>query len=237
MKLILWVISLVFCLSLSAQNAKERIQNTKQISQGKKDLKRDISELKNMSFRLAKIDSISSSQGISKDSLLTLFSKDFQREIEQSKVKVKWAKREIRQSQAELNSDRRENQRNRNDAKHSKYDRNDDRNDIARDNYNKADDRMDKIDDRIDLKGREELLKNQEMLLVKFNAIPFSQNTEKIALIKGLLKTMNKDIEFTKKELVEDVKEAGEDKRERRDDRQERNENNNQNQYKRRGRR
>ncbi len=229
MKLSIKIIILVF-FSHSftyAQNAKEAIQNTKQIITGKKMLERDIKELQAFKIKLQLFNDAFEIKDIEKvASLKSSILLDMIREVEQSGEKAKMARREIAQSSAELRSDRRENRRNKEDSKKSRYDRRDDQKDEARDRANTRDDRRDKRDDKRDFQQQIDRAEQQATILKALKTFNFSfdESLANKKLITDFLATLQQDIEATKRELAEDKREQREDRRERRDDQNERSE-------------
>lgn len=224
------LIALVLSTSLQAQNAKEAIQNTKQIQEGKKNLERDIKELNAFNEKLKLFStSFDNKDELSVNELKAEIVSDMVREVKQSEVKAKKARQEIAQSSAEIRSDRREIRQNKEDSKRGRYDRKDDKRDMARDQANKRDDKRDRRDDVRDFEQQIERAKLQATILKKLKAYNFSFSDSETALLNKKLildfvATLNQDIEATKRELAEDQRERREDSRERRDDRTERNE-------------
>lgn len=222
----------LFSMSVYAQNAKEAIQNTQQIVEGKKMLERDVKELKQFKAKIglfnAAFDAKNSEEANTlKKSIIT----DMIREVEQSGVKAKKARKEIAQSSAEVRSDRRENRRNREDSKHGRYDRRDDQRDMARDRANTRDDMRDRRDDIRDFElqiqraeTQAEILKKLKVYNFSFKDTDFETSLVNKKLISDFVDSMHQDIEATKRELAEDNRERREDRRERVDDRNERNE-------------
>ncbi|GAA4268335.1 hypothetical protein [Hyunsoonleella aestuarii] len=239
MKKLVKLIVLLFFASIvsNAQNAKEAIQNTKQIIEGKKMLDRDIKELEtfNTKFKILK-SAVNGDDQDEVDRLKEDLIKDMAREVEQSGVKAKMAHKEIAQSSAEIRSDRREIRRDKEDSKRGRYDRRDDEKDLARDRANKRDDQRDRRDDIRDFQQQIDRAKKQAELLKLLREQSFSlkyQTKEAFAERKKFVKTtflsfrdtMKADIAATKRELAEDNRERREDRRERVDDRNERDEN------------
>lgn len=234
MKHFIKILILVFCTHTiaQAQNAKEAIQNTKQIITGKKMLERDIKELHAFKSKV-QLFTISFEAKDTKEvaSLTSSILLDMTREVEQSCKKAKMARKEIAQSSAEVRSDRRENRRNREDSERTRYDNHDDQKDEARDRANTRDDRRDKRDDKRDFQQQIHRAEQQTRILKTLKTFNFSfdeSNFDKALankkLIADFLTILQQDIEATKRELAEDKREQREDRRERRDDQNERNE-------------
>ena len=232
----LFVIALMIGSFVNAQNAREAINNTKQIIEGQKMLERDEAELKTFRAKLGQLKSAVNSDDQAeirrlKADLVT----DMAREVEQSGVKAKKARIEIAQSSAEIRTDNREIRRDRNDSNNGRFDRRDDEKDLARDKANRRDDRRDRRDDIRDMQQIINNAEKQVQLLQTIRDYDFTIDTpsrEAFVARKRLVKssfmdfidTMKADIASTKRELAEDNRERREDRRERRDDRQERNE-------------
>ncbi|WP_299525647.1 hypothetical protein [Winogradskyella sp.] len=229
LKLVL--VLLGFGLTSNAQNAKEAVQNTKQIVEGKKMLERDIKELGVFKAQLELLNrSFETKNSDEVNQLKANIVADMVREVEQSGEKAKKARREIAQSSAEVRSDRREIRRNREDSERGRYDRDDDRRDMARDRVNKRDDKRDRRDDVRDFEQQIARADRQAEILKTLKSYNFTFDNSEDALAKKQLVldfagSMQQDIEATKRELAEDNRERNEDRRERRDDRNERNEN------------
>lgn len=229
---------LTICLSITAnaQNAKETIQNTKQIQEGKKNLERDINELKDFNLKLQDLKKAVAKKNQSEvDRISKELLADMAREVKQSGIKAKKAQQEIAQSSAEIRSDRRENRDNKDDSKRGRYDRKDDKKDKARDQANLRDDKRDRRDDINDFQQQIDRAKNQATILntlKEYNYIVEDIERDAYAIKKKEIKTsfkdfvnlLKQDIDATKKELAEDIREQREDSRERQDDRNERNE-------------
>lgn len=219
-------------ITLQAQNAKEAIQNTKQIVEGKKMLERDIKELEKFKAKIVLFNTAFDAKNSEEaNTLKKSIVSDMLREVEQSGVKAKQARREIAQSSAEVRSDRRENRDNREDSKRGRFDRRDDKRDAARDRANTRDDMRDRRDDVRDFEMQIQRAETQANILKKLKTFNFSFNESDYEtslvnkkLISDFIVTMKQDIEATKRELAEDNRERKEDRRERVDDRNERNE-------------
>ncbi|MDY8135915.1 hypothetical protein [Aquimarina sp. 2201CG5-10] len=223
---------LLMSITITGQNTKEAIQNTAQIVQGKKNLERDIKELKAIQIKMVSFNKAfdikdeTKTNDIKRDII-----SDIIREVKQSEEKAKQARREIAQSSAEIRSDRAEIRRNRDDSDRGRYDRQDDQRDMARDQINKNDDKRDRRDDIGDLKLQITVLERQAHILETLKTFNFSFNSNQLEksvvnkkLLKEFIDTLQQDIEITKRELAEDNRERKEDRRERRDDRTERQE-------------
>jgi hypothetical protein len=212
------------------------IQNTKQIIEGKKNLERDIKELKEFDLKLRNLKkAVSKKDQTEVDRISSELINDMTREVTQSEVKAKKAKREISQSSAEVRSDRRENEDNKKDSRRSGYDRRDDQRDKARDKANTRDDMRDRRDDIADFKRQIVVTEKQANLLLTLKTFDFTieeigsdayrtKKQEIKSKFKNFIALLKEDIEITKRELAEDIRESKEDVRERRDDREERNE-------------
>ncbi len=217
---------------LQAQNAKEAMQNTKQIVEGKEALQRDMKELEAFKRKLTTFNSAFNGKNVKDVNTIKMqIVADMAREVQQSNIKAKNARRELSQSSAEVRSDRREIRRNKNDSDRGRYDRKDDDRDMARDRANSRDDRRDRRDDVRDLEQQIERAKRQEIIFNKVNQYSFGFGKSEMSmaetnkkLILEFVSLLNEDVEATKRELAEDNRERREDRRERRDDRQERNE-------------
>ncbi len=218
--------------NLIAQNAKEAIQNTKQITEGKKNLERDINELKSFKTKLLAFDrSLESKNEFQINDLKRSLLIDMKKEVEQSKVNAVKARREIAQSSSEVRSDRRENNRNRNDSKRGRFDKQDDKKDARRDRANTRDDKRDRRDDIRDFQNQIDRSERLTKILAiitnynfSFNSNQLNKNETNRNLLNEFISIMKEDIEATKIELNEDIRESREDRRERNDDRNERNE-------------
>lgn len=228
MKLLLLIMS--FGVIANAQNAKEGIQNTKQILEGKKMLERDMKELQamNVKYDLFKAAFDAKDSGKANEIKLSLMN-DMIREAKQSEEKAKMARKEVAQSSSEIRSDRREIQQNKDDSKRGRYDHHDDKQDMARDQANKRDDKRDRRDDINDFNLQIARAESQATILKSIKSYNFNFDNVDTSLVnKKLLDdfftTMKQDIEATKIEIGEDTRESREDGRERRDDRNERNE-------------
>lgn len=236
MKASKYIYLLIFCIlittAISAQNLKEGIQNTTQIRESKKNLKRDSAEL--IAFQ-SKIDTFNS-HFVNKNSRLANQLKkeivtDMVREVAQSSIKVDKARKEIGQSAAEIRTDNRELRRDRKDLRKSHKDKKDDKKDIRRDRANKRDDKRDLKDDKKDYTAQLNRYNRQSHILKTLKVFNFSFTSNSIAsnktnkkLLDEFLQTLKADLEATKRELKEDKKERREDRRERRDDKKERKE-------------
>ncbi|WP_103072182.1 hypothetical protein [Aquimarina sediminis] len=228
----LTIILVLASFSSNAQNAKEAIQNTKQIAEGKRDLERDIKELNALKVKLATFKTAFDEHNTirvnkQKQDIIN----DMIREVKQSEVKALKARNEIAQSSAEIRTDRREIRRDKDDSNRGRYDRRDDQKDLARDKANMRDDKRDRRDDVRDFEAQIARAERQALILSKLRGFnfSFSPNTvdKSIAnkkLMYEFLASLNEDIIATKRELAEDNRERHEDRRERNDDRDERNE-------------
>jgi len=230
------IIPMFFCMMITtntiAQNLKEGLQNTAQISEGKKNLKRDSAEL--IAFK-SKIHKFNNHFGKKNSHLANKLKADIVsdmiREVSQSKDKSDQARREIAQSSAEIRTDNRELRRDRKDSRRSHKDRKDDKKDMARDRANKRDDKRDRRDDVRDFEAQihrferqTHILKTLRIYNFSFNANSMVANKANKLLLNEFLHTLEADLAATKIELQEDKKERREDRRERRDDKQERKE-------------
>ncbi|WP_160114668.1 hypothetical protein [Aquimarina sp. AU474] len=228
----LLVLALLISCSANAQNAKEAIQNTKQITEGRRNLERDTKELQEIKLKITLFKKAFDEQNSVKTNALKQdIITDMYREVGQSQVKGKQARIEIAQSSAEIRSDRREVRRNRDDTNNSRYDRHDDKRDMARDQVNKRDDQRDRRDDIRDFEAQIARAERQASILKTLKTFNFSFDSEMLKksilhkkLIHEFVKILEDDIEATKRELAEDNRERREDRRERFDDRNERNE-------------
>ncbi|NAS11484.1 hypothetical protein [Poritiphilus flavus] len=231
-KYILSIFVLSLCFNLQGQNVKEAIQNSKQIAEGKKNLERDIKELEAFKAKLAVLDTAFETRNSERSNEVKAnIVKDMIREVGQSGEKAKKARKEIAQSSAEVRSERREIREDREDSDHGGYDRRDDERDLARDKANARDDRRDRRDDIRDFQGQIDRAEKQASILEKLKEYSFSfedADMEKAVAQKALLlefkTSLEQDVEATKRELNEDIRESREDRRERRDDRNERDE-------------
>ena len=233
MKRIIPLIVLFMTVSvLQSQNAKEAIQNTKQVMEGKKNLERDSKELAAFTAKVESFYKVFDARNTEKSNELKLsIIQDMVREVQQTGVKAKKARREITQSTTEIISDRKEIEDNKKDSRRTRYDRRDDKRDQARDKANLRDDKRDRRDDIKDLKMQITRAERQAAILKALKAYNFSYgkgDLEKASINKKLIEefkeTMKADIIDTKRELEEDMREAKEDRRERRDDKNEDNE-------------
>lgn len=230
------VIAICFSVTAGAQNIKEGIQNTKQIQEGKKNLERDVNELKEFNLKLNDMKKAVSEKNqnevdrISKELIV-----DMTREVSQSSIKAQKAQKEIAQSSAEIRSDRREIRDNKDDSKRGRYDRRDDQKDMARDQANMRDDKRDRRDDIRDFQQQIDRAKSQAVLLKTLKDYDYTvedieretyviKKSEIKKSFKAFMVLLKGDIDASKKELAEDMREQREDSRERRDDRNERNE-------------
>ncbi|WP_152538595.1 hypothetical protein [Aquimarina macrocephali] len=217
---------------VNAQNAKEAIQNTRQIVEGKRNLERDIKELKALQLKIVAFKKAFDIHDPSKTNMLKQdIITDMIREVKQSEAKAKQARMEIAQSSAEIRSDRREIRKDRDDSNRGRYDRRDDQKDLVRDQANKRDDKRDRRDDIRDFRAQITRAEYQASLLKELKSFNFSFDPDMIEksiankkLIQEFVQSLNEDIMSTKRELVEDNRERREDRRERYDDRNERNE-------------
>ena len=221
----LTLLAIGFGLVINAQNAKEGIQNTKQILEGKKMLERDVKELQamNVKFQLFNKAFESKDSGQANEIKVSLMA-DMVREAKQSEEKAKMARQEITQSSSEIRTDRREIQEDRDDSNRGRYDYHDDKQDMSRDHTNKRDDKRDRRDDINDFNLQIARAESQATILKSIKSYNFNfENVDTSLVNKKLINdfftTMKQDIEATKKELGEDSRESREDGRERRDDR------------------
>lgn len=215
-----------------AQNTRERSQNRKQITEGKKNLERDIKELSALKIKIATFNKVFDNRNLpevkaSKISILT----DFRREVAQSEQKAIQARKEVRQSTREVRSEKKEIHQNRHDNQRGRYDGNDDRKDMARDRANKRDDKRDRRDDVRDFEAQIARAATQKQILNELTNFTFGfkgdlleKSIKKRMLVTQFIQTMEQDIVATKREISEDKRESKEDLFERRDDRNERNE-------------
>jgi len=234
MKKAIKLLVFMFCISTltNAQNIKEAIQNTKQIIEGKKNLERDIKELKALKVKLQLFNSAFDSKKSSKvNELKTNILTDMIREVKQSNEKSVKARREIAQSSSEIRSDRNENRSNQQDSKKGRFDKDDDRRDATRDRANTKDDMRDRRDDIKDFKQQIARAELQSNILKKIKVVNFSFKERDLAsavvnkkMILEFVSSLEEDLIATKRELAEDKREQREDVRERQDDRNERNE-------------
>ena len=228
------VISLCFLFTstLSAQNLKEGIQNTTQIIEGKKNLKRDSAELKSFQAKIHTFNNYFTNKNSHlANELKADIVSDMIREVAQSSIKADKARREIAQSSAEIRSDNRELKRDRKDKRRSHKDRLDDNRDLARDRADKRDDKRDRRDDVRDYENQLHRFERQSHILKTIRAYNFAFNTNNLklaqankVLLNEFAQTLHADLAATKRELKEDKKERREDRRERRDDKNERKE-------------
>ena len=231
-KIIISGLVLMCGVTLQAQNVKEAIQNTKQITEGKKNLERDIKELEAFKVKITALSTAFEAKNPEKSNeLKASIVKDMIREVGQSGEKAKKARMEIAQSSSEVRSERREIRRDREDSDRGRYDRRDDERDLARDKANARDDRRDRRDDIRDFQEQIDRAERQAAILEKLKDYQFaygSSEMEKAIAQKALLvefqNSLQQDVVATQRELGEDVRESREDRRERRDDRNERNE-------------
>ena len=231
-----FIIPMFLCITIttisSAQNLKEGIQNTSQISEGKKNLKRDSAELMAFKSKIHNFNQHFKNKNSQRANQLKVdIITDMIREVRQSSIKADQARREIAQSSAEIKTDNRELRRDRKDSRRSHKDRKDDKKDMARDRANKRDDKRDRRDDVRDFDAQVHRYERQAHILQTLRAFNFSFNANSITankankiLLNEFLHTLEADLTATKRELREDKKERREDRRERRDDKQERKE-------------
>ncbi|PIB39174.1 hypothetical protein [Maribacter sp. 4G9] len=211
-------LALMTTLFASAQNAKETVQDHRQIKVGNAQLERDTKELETFKADVSEFQSAlengdaNLAQKYRKGILSAM-----EREIQQAEGKVARAKREVVQSSVEKGTNRREKRRNRRGYEGTP----DDRRDMRRDRRNTRDDRRDKRDDVADRAELEVRLENQKALYENAKADESLGN----GILERFITTMNNDLLETQEELREDKGELREDRRERRDDRRERKEN------------
>ncbi|MDC6405635.1 MULTISPECIES: hypothetical protein [Maribacter] len=202
----------------SAQNAKEAVQDHRQIKVGNAQLERDTNELE--SFK-ADVSEFQTALENGDTKLAQKYRKGIltamEREIQQTEGKIAWAKREVVQSSVEKGTNRREKRSNRRTFEGTP----DDRRDMRRDRRNNRDDRRDKRDDVADRAELESRLENQKALYESAKADETLGN----GILEKFIATLNNDLLETQEELREDKGELREDRRERRDDRRERKEN------------
>ncbi len=218
----------ILCIQvLTAQNVREFIQNEQQLFSNSAMLQRDTEEL--ASFRtLAQEFQLTLDQGRYKkaEKLAKKLSASMNREIEQTRQKLAFARREVGQSRTEQGTNIRENRRNRSGFSG----RADDVRDMARDRRDTRDDRRDTRDDILDAAEIQNRYDNQQTLYERLNMVSYSRITPDVkqnikeGIIRTFIKTMEADLNETKEELREDRGERREDRRERRDDRRERRE-------------
>jgi hypothetical protein len=200
------------------QNVRERAQNIKQITEGKKNLNRDIQELKEIKATVALFNRAFDSKNLTEVKATKLkLVENFRREIRQSEEKAVKARREVHQSSREVRTDRRELRRGRNGAPTGS---------MARDRVNKRDDKRDRRDDKRDLEQQIKRAEQQKSILnglinfeFGFKGNLLEKSIAQKTFIGNFIKTMEADIVATKREIGEDVREAGEDRRETKDDR------------------
>ena len=215
-----------------AQNTKERMQNNKQITEGKKNFERDTRELAEAKVKVSHFNKAFAAKNLAEVKIMQAkIITDFRREVEQSEQKAVQARREVSQSSAEVRSERREMQRNRKDSQRGRFDKQDDKQDMRRDRRNKRDDKADRRDDRRDFEAQIERTEKQKRILnglidftFGFKGILLEKSIAQKALMEQFITTMEADIVATKREIAEDKRERKEDGRERRDDRNERKE-------------
>ncbi|MCK8520767.1 hypothetical protein M0D21_04285 [Aquimarina sp. D1M17] len=223
---------LIVCSSMSAQNVREALHNSRQLVEGKKNLERDNKELKDFKIKIEAFNKAFDSRNAElANRLKTEMLSDMIREVKQSEVKAKQARIEIAQSSAEIRSDRREIRDNREDSDRGRFDGRDDQRDMARDQINKRDDLRDRRDDIRDFEAQISRAERQAKILKSITQVNFSFDASQLekalankTLIKNFEHTLVEDIQATQRELVEDNRERIEDRRERQDDRNERNE-------------
>jgi len=231
-KITVSIFAVLSCLALQAQNAREAVQNTQQLAEGKKNLERDIKEFEAFKIKMAALNAALETRNREKSNeLKSDMVKDMIREVGQSGEKAKKARKEIAQSSAEVRSERREIRKDRDDSDRPRYDRRDDERDLARDKANARDDRRDRRDDIRDFQQQIDRAERQAAILEELREYTFgfeAPDMEKMRANKALLAefetSLQEDIAATKREMGEDVREVREDRRERRDDRNERNE-------------
>lgn len=209
-----------------ARNRAERTGDREQVAVGKAQLERDSQELETFKSKLLEFESAwekgdNARISILKNDLIN----DMKREISQGEAKKRQDVREVAGSKSEVRSERREVRTDRRRVAAPGH-RPGERAELAADRIDRADDRKDLSDDRRDYANQAVLLARQKEILSKLENFTFSREAgmaEKAvgnkALIKEFAATMEADIAFTRKELLEDRGEIREDRRETRDDR------------------
>jgi hypothetical protein len=204
----------------------ERASNRSQISQGKKAVERDSTEINVFSEHLASLKK--ASQGGDEASVNQAFSllvPLLRTEVEQGAGKAEAAKKELAGSVSETGSNRRESRRNRDDS--DAFGRSsDDEADAARDAVNRVDDVRDLADDKKDLQATVGRVTRQQEIAQVLATYEFALGSdagrgdaaEKIAMLEEFEALMRQDLAATVAEIKEDRREAGEDRRETRDD-------------------
>ncbi len=226
-KTILLITAVLFLQTIRAQNTREFIQNERQIFASQAMLERDTEEL--ASFRtLAQELQLALDQGRYKkaERLGAKLTASMNREIDQTRQKLAFARREVGQSRTEQGTNRRENRRNR-----STYTgKPDDLRDMSRDRRNSRDDRRDTRDDILDAAELQNRYENQQALHDRLTLVSYGRITPDVkqdikeSIIRTFIVTMEADLNETREELQEDRGERREDRRERGDDRRERRE-------------
>ncbi len=205
-------------------NTKERVQNRNQIEKGKQELARDVQELADFKISLEELDNALQNKQFKKANLIkNKLVTDMEREVMQSKAKLKKDSREVSQSKAEVRTENREVRADRRDLRSPQKG---ERRELARDRQNRRDDSRDLRDDKRDFAIQNSLVERQKEILAILKVYNFTSDknskekaeTNK-ALVYAFVKTMEEDIRLTKKELSEDHRESAEDRMERRDDR------------------
>jgi len=196
----------------TAQDIKESIQNTKQIVEGKKNIKRDSKELAAFKLKMDSFDSAFQLKSAVKSNDLKLsLLKDMAREVQQSKVKVKKARLEIAQSSSEIRSGRKKIR--------------EDKKVLSKNRFNLRDDQRDRRDDVRDFKQQKQRAERQAFILkvikeynFSYDSINFEMTLANNKLLHEFMEILKADLDATKRELNEDIKERREDARERRND-------------------
>ena len=197
------------------QNIKEKRQDKKEIKQSQKIIIRDKQELNQFIIKAKeyrKADSLKSTLKIK--NLHRGILADMEREINQTKLKIKEAKTEVTRSKKEVRGENREIKKDLKDLSQKNGDHKDDKKDLARNKRDKRDDIRDTKDDKRDLNQLKKRLTSQIKLKNKFN-----KNKKNLKALKRFTKTLIADGIQNKNELREDKIELKEDRKETKNDR------------------
>jgi hypothetical protein len=219
------------------QNAKEAVQNEREIRVDKAQLAGDVADVRALERELALLDRAQAA-GKSREEdrirqrihvLLRKETAEARRDLAQDKREVAKSAQELRAERREVGRDTRELRQDR--ATGSAADVRDSKKDLRKDVRDLRDDRRDLRDDARDAAASASRLDRQKAILRELREIQPGVKQRKLdamsrerALFDEFLRISKEDALATGRELIEDRGERREDRRERRDDRQERRE-------------
>jgi len=221
---------LLFALQANGQafrNVVEAGRNNRQIAVDKVQITRDQKELDEFNMQMDLLNEALVRNDVeTADRLRYQLIEAMRREISQGNAKLSQDKREVSQSHSEVRSENREIRGDRGEIR-KKGETLKESMDLRGDKFDRRDDRQDLRDDKRDRKNQVAILNRQKDIIGRADLLPVRNGStrqieELMRLFSQFELTMERDLEFTRSELVEDRAEKAEDRIERHDDRQER---------------